>query len=65
MPWAFPAPSPATPPRGHPIEPHSHTWAQVLYAVSGIMWVEAGREALVAPPQRAVWCRRARLTPSL
>ncbi|WP_322057101.1 helix-turn-helix transcriptional regulator [Paraburkholderia sp. J63] len=42
-------------PRGHHIEPHSHTWAQVLYAVSGVMWVEAGREALVVPPQRAVW----------
>lgn len=42
-------------PRGLHIEPHSHTWAQVLYAVSGVMWVEAGREALVVPPQRAVW----------
>ncbi|WP_322046285.1 helix-turn-helix transcriptional regulator [Paraburkholderia sp. J67] len=42
-------------PRGLQIEPHSHTWAQVLYAVSGVMWVEAGREALVVPPQRAVW----------
>lgn len=42
-------------PRGHHIEPHVHTWAQVLYAVSGVMWVEAGREALVVPPQRAVW----------
>ncbi|POR45627.1 AraC family transcriptional regulator [Paraburkholderia eburnea] len=42
-------------PRGLHIEPHSHTWAQVLYAVSGVMWVEAGSEALVVPPQRAVW----------
>lgn len=42
-------------PRGLRIDPHSHTWAQVLYAVSGVMWVEAGREALVVPPQRAVW----------
>ena len=42
-------------PRGLHIEPHSHTWAQVLYAVSGVMWVETGREALVVPPQRAVW----------
>lgn len=42
-------------PRGLRIEPHSHTWAQVLYAVSGVMWVEVGREALVVPPQRAVW----------
>lgn len=42
-------------PRGLHIEPHSHTWAQVLYAVAGVMWVEVGREALVVPPQRAVW----------
>jgi AraC-like DNA-binding protein len=42
-------------PRGLRIEPHSHTWAQVLYAVAGVMWVEVGREALVVPPQRAVW----------
>ncbi|HTR11246.1 MAG TPA: helix-turn-helix transcriptional regulator [Paraburkholderia sp.] len=42
-------------PRGLHIEPHSHTWAQVLYAVSGVMWVEVEREALVVPPQRAVW----------
>jgi quercetin dioxygenase-like cupin family protein len=37
------------------IDPHAHTWAQVLYAVAGVMWVEVGREALVVPPQRAVW----------
>ncbi|MDQ7981631.1 hypothetical protein QYH69_30885 [Paraburkholderia sp. SARCC-3016] len=27
----------------------------MLYAVSGVMWVEVGQEALVVPPQRAVW----------
>jgi AraC-like DNA-binding protein len=42
-------------PRGLRIDPHSHDWAQVLYAVAGVMWVEVGREALVVPPQRAVW----------
>lgn len=42
-------------PRGLRIDPHAHDWAQVLYAVSGVMWVETGREALVVPPQRAVW----------
>src|ERR1700761_7728554 len=42
-------------PRGMRIDPHSHTWAQVLYAVAGVMWVEVGQEALVVPPQRAVW----------
>lgn len=42
-------------PRGMYIEPHAHDWAQVLYAVAGVMWVEVGHEALVVPPQRAVW----------
>jgi AraC-like DNA-binding protein len=42
-------------PRGTRIDPHSHAWAQVLYAVAGVMWVEVGQEALVVPPQRAVW----------
>jgi len=42
-------------PRGLRIDQHSHAWAQVLYAVSGVMWVEVGCEALVVPPQRAVW----------
>jgi AraC-like DNA-binding protein len=41
--------------RGTFIEPHAHAWAQVLYAIEGVMWVEAGNEALVVPPQRAVW----------
>ncbi|CAD6560890.1 HTH-type transcriptional regulator NimR [Paraburkholderia kirstenboschensis] len=42
-------------PRGLGIDPHAHDWAQVLYAISGVMWVEVGREALIVPPQRAVW----------
>jgi len=42
-------------PRGIRIDPHSHDWAQVLYAVAGVMWVEVGHEALLVPPQRAVW----------
>jgi AraC-like DNA-binding protein/mannose-6-phosphate isomerase-like protein (cupin superfamily) len=42
-------------PRGTFIEPHAHAWAQVLYAIEGVMWVEVGNEALVVPPQRAVW----------
>jgi len=41
--------------RGHFTEPHDHEWGQVLYAVSGVMWVETPQEALVVPPQRAVW----------
>jgi len=42
-------------PRGLYIEPHQHDWGQVLYAMSGVMWVETPHEALVVPPQRAVW----------
>jgi AraC-like DNA-binding protein len=42
-------------PRGLRIDPHAHEWAQVLYAVAGVMWVEVDREALIVPPQRAVW----------
>lgn len=41
--------------RGHFTEPHAHEWGQVLYAVSGVMWVETPREAMAVPPQRAVW----------
>ncbi|WP_397450958.1 AraC family transcriptional regulator [Pseudomonas sp. NA-150] len=42
-------------PRGLYVEPHEHVWGQVLYAMSGVMWVETPNEALVVPPQRAVW----------
>jgi len=42
-------------PRGLYIEPHEHAWGQLLYAMSGVMWVETPHEALVVPPQRAVW----------
>ncbi len=37
------------------IEPHSHEWAQVLYATAGVMRVEVDHDALLVPPQRAVW----------
>ena len=42
-------------PRGLHIEPHSHDWGQVLYAISGVMWLETPSEALLVPPNRAVW----------
>jgi mannose-6-phosphate isomerase-like protein (cupin superfamily) len=42
-------------PRGAYVDAHSHAWAQVLYAIEGVMWVKVGGEALVVPPQRAVW----------
>ena len=34
-------------PRGLFIEPHEHVWGQLLYAMSGVMWVETPHEALV------------------
>ncbi|MCY1343403.1 HTH-type transcriptional regulator NimR [compost metagenome] len=42
-------------PRGLYIEPHEHEWGQLLYAMSGVMWVETPAEALLVPPLRAVW----------
>lgn len=42
-------------PRGLYIEPHEHEWGQVLYAMSGLMWLETPQEAVLLPPQRAVW----------
>jgi AraC-like DNA-binding protein len=42
-------------PRGLYVEPHKHEWGQLLFAMSGVMWVETPSEALVVPPQRAVW----------
>ncbi|MBO3274455.1 AraC family transcriptional regulator [Pseudomonas schmalbachii] len=42
-------------PRGLYIEPHEHEWGQVLYAMSGVMWLETPQEALLVPPHRAVW----------
>ncbi|WP_287813628.1 helix-turn-helix transcriptional regulator [Pseudomonas sp.] len=42
-------------PRGLFVERHQHAWGQVLYAASGVMWVETPSEALMVPPQRAVW----------
>jgi AraC-like DNA-binding protein len=41
--------------RGERVDPHKHGWAQVLYATTGLMWVELEGEALIVPPQRGVW----------
>lgn len=42
-------------PEGKVIDPHSHEWGQLLYAESGVMWVDTPQAALLVPPQRAVW----------
>ncbi|WP_213880759.1 helix-turn-helix transcriptional regulator [Pseudomonas sp. dw_358] len=49
------APLSRTYPRGLFVEPHQHDWGQLLYAVSGVMWVQMPDHAVVVPPQRAVW----------
>ena len=40
---------------GHHIPPHAHPWAQLIYAASGVMRVQAGGVLWLAPPARAVW----------
>jgi len=40
---------------GFHIEPHRHGWAQLVYAVSGVMSVRAGGTLWIVPPARAVW----------
>lgn len=40
---------------GFHIEPHRHGWAQMVYAVSGVMSVRAGGTLWIVPPARAVW----------
>ena len=40
---------------GFHIEPHSHGWAQLVYAVSGVMSVRSGGMLWIVPPARAVW----------
>ncbi len=40
---------------GHVLEPHSHSWGQLIYAVSGTMQVLAGNTLWLVPPTRALW----------
>ena len=40
---------------GHHIEPHSHSWGQLIYAAEGVMRVHAAGQVWVVPPARAVW----------
>jgi|SRR5450830_36764 len=54
------APSPITGkatdyPAGWQIEPHAHTKHQLIYAVRGVMVVQAETGRWVVPPTRAIW----------
>src|SRR5262245_1126547 len=40
---------------GHHIEPHSHSWGQLIYAAEGVMRVHANEQVWIVPPARAVW----------
>ena len=57
------APTPERPVRGHSqfidpdtdIEPHSHPWAQVAIAASGVARITAGDATYLVPAWRAIW----------
>lgn len=40
---------------GHEFHSHTHSWAQLIYARSGVMRVTAGGLAWFVPPTRAIW----------
>lgn len=42
-------------PHGHVIESHRHAYAQLLYAIEGVLVVETGAGRWVVPPTRGVW----------
>ena len=42
-------------PNGRRVEPHSHPWCQLIYAISGVMSVWTTEGSWVAPPHWAVW----------
>ncbi|MFL9922718.1 helix-turn-helix transcriptional regulator [Herbaspirillum lusitanum] len=42
-------------PHGHVIEAHRHAYAQLLYAIEGVLTVETADGRWVVPPTRGVW----------
>jgi len=40
---------------GHRLHSHSHRWAQLIYARSGVIHVTAGGRLWLTPPTRAIW----------
>lgn len=42
-------------PHGHLIEAHTHSCAQLLYAIQGVMIIQAKRGKWVVPPSHGVW----------
>ncbi len=40
---------------GHRLDLHTHPWAQLVYAATGVMQVETPHAAWLVPPTRAIW----------
>lgn len=40
---------------GHSLAPHTHPWAQLIFALSGVMSVDTDGEVWFVPPTKAVW----------
>ena len=40
---------------GHSLAAHTHPWAQLIFALSGVMSVDTGGEVWFVPPTKAVW----------
>jgi len=40
---------------GHWLDEHTHPWAQLVYAASGVMQVSTPAAAWLVPPTRAIW----------
>ncbi|MET0275023.1 MAG: helix-turn-helix transcriptional regulator [Phenylobacterium sp.] len=40
---------------GHRLDRHTHPWAQLVYAASGVMQVSTPDAAWLVPPTRAIW----------
>ncbi|MFT7465348.1 MAG: quercetin dioxygenase-like cupin family protein [Pseudohongiellaceae bacterium] len=42
-------------PSGYRIEPHEHTWPQLIHATDSVMTVDTEEGLWVIPPRRAAW----------
>src|SRR5471032_2398232 len=40
---------------GHVLDRHTHPWAQLVYAASGVMRIATPTAAWLTPPTRAIW----------
>ena len=48
-------------PSGYVIAPHSHRRAQLLYAIRGVMAIDADHGRWIVPPTRGVWIKQGEL----